>query len=455
MLRDFRRASRTCAASRRWSRSLVAPRRRLRHQGPAARRRRPPATAATVAPRPRRRRRHRRRRRADAATPARRPSASRERRSRSRDGELHAEGVPLAAIAERFGTPCYVYSRAALEGAWRAFDAAFAGVPHLVCYAMKANSNLAVLDLFARLGSGFDIVSGGELARVRRRGRRPAQGRVLRRRQDRRRDGARRSTPASCASTSNRRPSSSASTRSPARAGTRRAGQLPRESRRRSEDPSVHLDRAQGEQVRRRLRRRAARSTAARARMPRHRDPRHRHPHRLADHRARALPRGRARRCSTWSTGSRAEGIALAHVDLGGGLGIRYRDEAPLPLADYAAMLRGLFARRAANARCSSRAAARRRRRRAAHAGRVPEAGRREALRDRRRGDERPAAPRALRRVASRVDPVRPRAGAGARWEIVGPVCESARLPRARPRARARAGRPARRRARPARTRWR
>ena len=82
------------------------------------------------------------------------------------DGELRAEAVPLSRIAERYGTPCYVYSRAALTEAWRAFDAAFAGRDHLVCYAVKANSTLAVLDLFARLGSGFDIVSGGELARV-------------------------------------------------------------------------------------------------------------------------------------------------------------------------------------------------------------------------------------------------------------------------------------------------
>jgi diaminopimelate decarboxylase len=80
--------------------------------------------------------------------------------------ELHAEGAPLAAIAETFGTPCYVYSRAAIEGAYRAFAAPFAGTPHLVCYAMKANSNLAVADLLARQGCGFDIVSGGELARV-------------------------------------------------------------------------------------------------------------------------------------------------------------------------------------------------------------------------------------------------------------------------------------------------
>jgi len=76
------------------------------------------------------------------------------------------EGVALSAVAREFGTPCYVYSRAALTSAFAAFDAAFGTHPHLVCYSVKANPNLAVLDLFARLGSGFDIVSGGELARV-------------------------------------------------------------------------------------------------------------------------------------------------------------------------------------------------------------------------------------------------------------------------------------------------
>jgi diaminopimelate decarboxylase len=83
-----------------------------------------------------------------------------------RDGALHAEQVPLARIAAQFGTPCYVYSRAALTTAWRDFDAAFAGRDHLLCYAVKANPNIGVLNVFARLGSGFDIVSGGELARV-------------------------------------------------------------------------------------------------------------------------------------------------------------------------------------------------------------------------------------------------------------------------------------------------
>ncbi len=83
-----------------------------------------------------------------------------------RDGELHAEELPLQQLADEFGTPCYVYSRATLERHWQAFDQAFAGHPHLVCFAVKANSNLAVLNVLARLGSGFDIVSVGELERV-------------------------------------------------------------------------------------------------------------------------------------------------------------------------------------------------------------------------------------------------------------------------------------------------
>jgi diaminopimelate decarboxylase len=83
-----------------------------------------------------------------------------------RDGLFCVENLPLRRIAEQFGTPCYVYSRAALENAWRAYDRAFAGREHLVCYAVKANSNLALLNLLARLGSGFDIVSLGELERV-------------------------------------------------------------------------------------------------------------------------------------------------------------------------------------------------------------------------------------------------------------------------------------------------
>ncbi|ALP52081.1 diaminopimelate decarboxylase [Candidatus Tenderia electrophaga] len=92
-----------------------------------------------------------------------------------RDAGLCAEALPLTALAERFGTPCYVYSRATIERHWRAFDDALAGQRHLVCYAVKANSNLAVLDLMARLGSGFDIVSVGELERVLKAGGDPAK----------------------------------------------------------------------------------------------------------------------------------------------------------------------------------------------------------------------------------------------------------------------------------------
>lgn len=83
-----------------------------------------------------------------------------------RNGELHAEDVPLREIAEQYGTPSYVYSRATLERHWHAFDRAFGKHPHLVCFAVKANSNLGVLNTLARLGSGFDIVSVGELERV-------------------------------------------------------------------------------------------------------------------------------------------------------------------------------------------------------------------------------------------------------------------------------------------------
>ena len=83
-----------------------------------------------------------------------------------KQGQLHAESVPLEEIARRYGTPCYVYSRAALEGSLRDYQQALEGQPHLICYAVKANSNLAVLNLLARQGAGFDIVSGGELQRV-------------------------------------------------------------------------------------------------------------------------------------------------------------------------------------------------------------------------------------------------------------------------------------------------
>ena len=79
---------------------------------------------------------------------------------------LHAESVDIADLMASYGSPLYVYSRSSIENNWREFDQAFGAHPHLVCYAVKANSNLAVLNVLAKIGAGFDIVSVGELERV-------------------------------------------------------------------------------------------------------------------------------------------------------------------------------------------------------------------------------------------------------------------------------------------------
>jgi diaminopimelate decarboxylase len=94
-----------------------------------------------------------------------------------KQGELYAEDISLCQIAKEFGTPCYVYSRKTLERHYRAYDTAFGNYPHLICYAVKSNSNLGVLSVLARLGSGFDIVSVGELERVLAAGGKP--GRIM------------------------------------------------------------------------------------------------------------------------------------------------------------------------------------------------------------------------------------------------------------------------------------
>ncbi|MEI2636337.1 MAG: diaminopimelate decarboxylase [Methylotenera sp.] len=83
-----------------------------------------------------------------------------------KNGEFHAENVALSQIAQEFDTPCYVYSKAALTQAFKSFQAGLVNANHLICFAVKANPNIAILNLFAKLGAGFDIVSGGELARV-------------------------------------------------------------------------------------------------------------------------------------------------------------------------------------------------------------------------------------------------------------------------------------------------
>ena len=157
-------------------------------------------------------------------------------------GELHAEQVPLSALAERFGTPCFVYSRAALERAFASFERAFGARPHLICYAAKANSSLAILNLFARLGSGFDIVSGGELERVIAAGGDP--GKVVFSGVGKRSDEIELAlAKASCASTWNRKASCTASAASLRRRRYNRAHQLARQPRGRSQDPSVYLRR--------------------------------------------------------------------------------------------------------------------------------------------------------------------------------------------------------------------
>src|SRR4051812_39611076 len=89
--------------------------------------------------------------------------------------ELFAENVRVEEIARHVDTPCYIYSRAAIESQWLAFHEALHSIDHLVCYAVKANSNLAVLSILARLGAGFDIVSQGELERVLNAGGKPPQ----------------------------------------------------------------------------------------------------------------------------------------------------------------------------------------------------------------------------------------------------------------------------------------
>jgi diaminopimelate decarboxylase len=338
-----------------------------------------------------------------------------------RDGELMAERVPLAAIAARFGTPCYVYSKAALERAFREFDSAFDGVAHLICYAMKANSNLAVLDLFARLGSGFDIVSGGELARVLAAGGDP------------------------------RKVVFSGVGKSEAEmAEALAAGILCF-----NVESEGELERLDG--VAQRMGRRAPVSFRVNPDV----DPKT-HPYIATGlkeskfgvafeaapglyRRAAGMPhiavkgidihigsqitelepyREAAGKVLDLVDRLRADGIPLAHVDLGGGLGIRYRDESPVTLDAYAQMVRTLFAGRPEQLLFEPG------RRLVGNAGLLltrveylkPGTAKSFAIVDAAMNDLlRPA----LYDAWHPVDPVRPHVGGERQWDIVGPVCES------------------------------
>jgi diaminopimelate decarboxylase len=337
------------------------------------------------------------------------------------DGELFAEGVPLSAIAAQFGTPCYVYSRAALESAYREYDDAFAGIPHLVCYAMKANANLAVLATFARMGSGFDIVSGGELARVLAAGGDPSRvvfSGVGKSAEEMRAalaagilcfnvesapelyvlNDVAKAVGAIAPISFRVNPDVDARTHPYISTGLaenkfgvpfnaamdlyRAASRLPH--------IAIHgLDMHIGSQIM------------------------ELGPYREAAIKVRDLVAALA-----------ADGIPLAHIDLGGGLGIRYQDEVPIELPDYAAMLAEVFAGRAERLLFEPG------RRLVGNAGvlltRVaylkPGSPKSFAVVDAAMNDLiRPA----LYDAWHPIDPVRPRDGTPAHWEIVGPICES------------------------------
>ncbi len=338
-----------------------------------------------------------------------------------RNGELHAEGVPLSDIAARYGTPCYVYSRAAFEAAFDEYSTAFAGTRHLICYAMKANSNLAVLDLFARLGCGFDIVSGGELARVLAVGGDPAKvvysgvGKTEAEMEQALAAGIRCFNVESAAELD----------RLDAVAG--RVGRRAPVSLRVNPDvdPHTHPYIATGlKESKFGIAYPDALALYRRAATLPNLDIRGVDMH-IGSQITEVEPyREAVTRILELVDALRAEGIALAHVDLGGGLGIRYRDEHPLRVAEYAQMVRSLFAGRSETLVFEPG-------RRLVGAGGIlltrvlylkPGTPKGFAIVDAAMNDlVRPSLYDAWHPVAA----VRPRTGDVRPWDIVGPICES------------------------------
>ena len=330
--------------------------------------------------------------------------------------------MPLSSIAEQFGTPCYVYSRALLTHAFHAFDDAFADLPHLVCYAMKANPTLAILDLFASLGSGFDIVSGGELERVLAAGGDPASvvfsgvGKGDAEMEAGLRAGILCFNVESASELDHLAGVA-------ARMGTR----APISFRVNPDvDPRTHPYIATGlkeskfgvafDEAHALYRRAAAMPSIAVRGIDMH----------IGSQITELAPcREAARRMLSLVDALAADAIPLAHIDFGGGLGIRYRDETPLAIADYAAMVRELMRGR------GERLLFEPGRRLVGGAGvllarvRVIKAAgtaRNFAIVDAAMNDLlRPS----LYDAWHRIDPVRPRQGAAAHFDIVGPICES------------------------------
>ena len=337
------------------------------------------------------------------------------------NGELHAERVPLSSIAAQFGTPCFVYSRAALEDAWREFDAAFAALPHLVCYAVKANANLGVLDVFARLRSGFDIVSAGELARVVAAGGDP-----------------RRVVFSGVGKTEAEMETAlaadilcfnveSAPELSLLAAVANRMGRVAPVSFRVNPDvdPGTHPYIATGlreskfgigiEEAPALYRHAATLPSIALRGVDLH----------IGSQISELAPyRQAVEKMLSLVDALAANGIALTHIDVGGGLGIRYRDETPVPIAEYAAMLSELFRGRRETLLLEPG------RRLTGDAGvlltrvlylktghtksfAVVDAAMNDLIRP------------SLYNAWHAVDPVRPHSTEPRRWDIVGPVCES------------------------------
>jgi len=339
-----------------------------------------------------------------------------------RDGGLCVESVPLTDVAARYGTPCFVYSRAALTAAYREFDAAFAALHHLTCYAMKANSNLAVLDVFARLGSGFDVVSGGELARVIAAGGEPRKvvfsgvGKS---------DEELHQALALDILSFNVESASELEHLDRIAAG---AGKVAPVSIRVNPDvdPQTHPYIATG------LKESKFGIAFGEAL------PLYRHAAKLPGIALRGIDihigsqitalepyRQAATKVLELVDTLAGEGIRLEHVDLGGGIGIRYRDETPVDLAEYAAMITGLFRGRSEMLLFEPG------RRLTGNAGvlltRVcylkPGAERSFAIVDAAMNDLlRPALYDAWHEVRA----VRPRHERPRAWQIVGPICESA-----------------------------
>lgn len=257
-----------------------------------------------------------------------------------RDGVLHAEGVSLVDLAARSGTPCFVYSRAAIESRFASLDAALAASPHLICYAVKANSNLAVLNVLARLGAGFDIVSVGELERALAAG--AAADRIVFAGVGKRADEMRRALEAGIRCFN-------VESESELRRLDEVAGIVGRRARAALRvnpdvDPQTHPYIATGlrqskfgipmERAAELYRNRAAFRHVALTGLACH----------IGSQLTGLAPlRAALRHLRAFLREIQNLGAELTHVDVGGGLGIRYRDEAPPTLGDYAAEISAHF----------------------------------------------------------------------------------------------------------------